>query len=115
MTQTKTTKQNLKRKTDELCWTTSEILGNIKLHGKNSLEGKWVSEADVLREREELKQKLQNILDDFGSLEEYDNDDVIELHHHLSEVLAELDRVSLSADSKEPLVRKQAELEGDKK
>jgi len=40
-------------------------------------------------ERLELKQKLRQILDDFGDIQDYDNDDVIELHRALTKLLNE--------------------------
>ena len=43
------------------------------------------ADADV------LKQKLQEMLDDFGDLSDYDNDDVIELYKALKGLLAELE------------------------
>jgi hypothetical protein len=44
---------------------------------------KWVSKDLVLQQREQLRK----LLDGFGSIDDYDNDDVIELIKGLSEVL----------------------------
>jgi len=43
---------------------------------------KWVRLEDV-------KQIIRNILDDFGDISDYDNDDVIELHKALTKLLKE--------------------------
>lgn len=45
--------------------------------------------VDLKKEREERKQKLQQIFDDFGDISDYDNDDVIDLHKALLELLKE--------------------------
>jgi len=44
---------------------------------------------DLTLKGNELKQKLQQILDDFGDIQDYDNDDVIELHKALTKLLNE--------------------------
>jgi len=45
-------------------------------------EEEWVRLEDV-------KQIIRNILDDFGDISDYDNDDVIELHKALTKLLNE--------------------------
>jgi len=45
---------------------------------------KWVRLEDV-------KQIIRNLLNDFGDISDYDNDDVIELHKALTKLLKEKD------------------------
>ena len=45
--------------------------------------------SKLKKELDELKQKLRQILDDFGDIQDYDNDDVIELHGALTKLLNE--------------------------
>jgi len=61
------------------------ILNITKMQKKIDDSGRWVS-VDVLR------QKLRQILDDFGDLEDYENDDVIELYKALKQFLVELEQ-----------------------
>jgi len=45
--------------------------------------------SKLKKELDELKQELRQILDDFGDIQDYDNDDVIELHGALTKLLNE--------------------------
>ena len=62
---------------------TSTWIHNELYYTNSDPQEKWVSLGLVLQQREQLRK----LLDGFGSIDDYDNDDVIELIKGLSEVL----------------------------